>query len=445
MRPERLQPARGDSPCGWHDAAYEHHDYDYLQRHLARNGFISASIDVLADSTGADDQQQAADEAWAFVESFLWSAWSKSVYINPQSVALIGHSRGGGTVRYLADKLKDDPVFQVRSVISLAPVGADDQFIDGTRTVGYLTLYGTTDHDVSPRGVYRHYDRAGTDDSQFDPAWRPDVVYKAMKLIHGAAHTGYSDLGSVAQQNLVKGFVLAFLKAHNADDVAWYEDYIRGDAVPGGWTEPVLTQYSDGFYRRVIDHFDDGTVADNTAGGTVSTDAVEAHVLDLDLALYGSTYVHETRVLWMWGTAEGAAVTWSIPAGSRNASAFKWLSLRLGQAGSTPSEDLRIQIRNGLVWSRELRLADYGVIAQPTSMCFAQLGDPCRSSVTWQPFGCRFRPSAATRTCVTCRFGSGAIRSRRPSSSTTSNSPSSSSSPERILELSWSRLRIHVT
>lgn len=63
--------------------------------------------------------------------------------------------------------------------------------------------------------------------------------------------------------------------------------------------------------------------------------------------------------LWMWGTADGAAVTWSIPAGSRDASAFKWLSLRLGQADGAPSEDLRILIRNGLVWSRELRLADY--------------------------------------------------------------------------------------
>lgn len=361
--------AAGNSP------AYSHTDYDYLQRHLARNGFISASIGVVADSTTPTDQQAAADRAWAFVEDFLWSVWSKRFYIDPSSASLIGHSRGGDTVRYLAAKLADDDIFQVRSVVSLAPVGPNDNFLTGLQTIGYLQIYGTADFDVSPPGAYHHFDGGGSNDSQLDTLWNNNVIYKVLKLVHGASHAGYSDLGPADQQDAVKGYVLAFLKAHNADDVSWYEDYIRGDAIPGGWAEPVFTSYSDGFYRRVIDHFDDGTVANSTVGGNVTTYLATAQVLDLSNTSPG--YVHDTHALWTWGSSDGAAVTWSIPAGRRDASAFKWLSLRVAQTSGAPANDLRIQLRNGNTWSAELRLTDYGPIAQPTEMCFTQLGGPC--------------------------------------------------------------------
>jgi Chlorophyllase enzyme len=352
---------------------YAHTDYDYLQRHLARNGFISVSLDLVADSIGAGDQEDAAELAWSLVEEHLWSNWPKSVYIDPDSVALIGHSRGGSTVRYLARELAGDPLFRVRSVISLAPSSDEGPFLTGQDTIATLQIYGTADGDTSPHATYRHFDGAGDNGPQNDPAWNDEVVYKAVKLAGSASHTGYSDQGSVDQQDMVKGYVLAFLKAHNADDVTWYEDYIRGDAVPADWAEPVFTSYSDGFYRRVIDNFDDGFLAGTTIGGAVSTWSATASVLDLSDA---AADVHSTHALWTWGAGDGSHVTWTIPASKRNASLFKWLSLRIGQTSGAPATGLRMQIRNGAVWSPEIALTDHGQLAQPTWMCFLGL-PPC--------------------------------------------------------------------
>ncbi len=352
--------ARGPAAFG---ESYDYRDYHYLQRHLARNGFISVSVEV-----GLQDEATAASIAWDFVEDFAWSKWSKRFYIDPSSVALIGHSRGGGAVRYLAQSLENDPVFNVKSVVGLASVDAGPE-LDGQRTEGYLQLYGTVDGDTSSGATFGYYDTAGDDGPQLDPVWNDDVVYKSVKLIEGANHRAYSDYGNSVVKDTVKGYVLSYLAAHNKGDVTWYEDYIRGDAIPGSWAEPVLSSYSDGFFRRVIDNFDDGAIANTTIGGALATFNATANVVSAD-------FPHDTDALWTWGLPNGV-VTWTIPAGKRNAQWLEWLSLRIAQLSGAPSNDLRIQIRNGGVWSPEVRLTEHGSIAQPTLMCYGQQGQAC--------------------------------------------------------------------
>lgn len=351
--------ARGAMPLGGN---YNHTRYHYLQRHLARNGFISVSVEV-----GMQDADDAAVTAWDFVEDYVWSVWPKSVYIDPSSVALVGHSRGGAAMRYLAQSLENHPIFTVKSVVNLAPASQGPD-LDGNQTEGYFHIYGTSDGDTSPGATFANHDRAGDDGSQLDPIWNDDVVYKSVKLLEGATHGGYIDGGP--QNDAVKGYVLAYLAAHNKGDATWYEDYIRGDAVPGGWAQPIHTTYSDGFYRRVIDHFDDGIVNNSTIGGTVGYANATAQVFD-------PGFPHDTDVMWMWGHNTSGVVVWTIPAGKRNAGGFEWLSLRIAQLSGAPANDLRIQIRDGITWSKEIRLTDHGTIPQPTEMCFGQQGLGC--------------------------------------------------------------------
>ena len=104
-------------------------------------------------------------------------------------------------------------------------------------------------------------------------------------------------------------------------------------------------------------------------------DLVEQHQV-LDLSDDPMSNVHGTHALWTWGSADGASVTWTIPAGKRDATAFKWLSLRIAQTSGAPTTGLRMQIRNGLVWSPEIPLTSHGQLAQPTNMCFVGL-PPC--------------------------------------------------------------------
>lgn len=341
-------------------------DYEDLQYHLARNGFISATVEVLAANTTPAAHEAAAEEAWEYVDDFLLTAWGKSGSIDETSIALVGHSRGADTVRYLADYLQPDPVVQVKSVVSLMPTSFSGELLTGHDTVGTMEIYGTDDGQVSWSGSTFHFDRSGNQNSQRDASVNFNTTYKAMKIVEDMNHL--SPLDGFAGNDTVKGYVLAFLAAHNQGDTTWVEDYIRGDEVPGTWASPALTSYSDGFHRRVIDNFSDGAEANSTIGDTVTASNATMDVLDL--GNFPATYAHDTEALWMWGANTNGTVTWNIPAAKGDTTGFTYLSLRIGAAAGPAPNDLRIQIRNGAgTWSPELRLSDYGVIAQPTTFC----------------------------------------------------------------------------
>jgi hypothetical protein len=352
-----------------HASGYTYDEYQGLQEHLARNGIISVSIDLIGDDW-TSGHTEAAEEAYDFVTDYMWTEWPRRVFINEDSLAIIGHSRGGTTARYLAREFNGDPLFRVRSVVSMAPSSHTGLTLTGADTIAYLGLYGTFDGDPSPYGSYRPFDTFGQNGHQNDGVWNAATIYKSLKLLSEAGHPTYSDRS--ADNPTVQGYVLAFLAAHNLDDITYYEDYIRGDdVVPGPFAAPVFSSYSDGYYRRVVDNFDDGLITNTTIGGVVSTFSATANVLNL--STMSSTYVHKTHALWMWGAGDGSNVTFTIPAGKRDASWFEFLSLRVGQTSGAPATGLRVQIRNGATWSPEVALTSHGAI--PTTSEFRFGGD----------------------------------------------------------------------
>jgi hypothetical protein len=347
-------------------AGFSHLDYHYLLRHLARNGYIGVSIDAVPESLTVAGYQAAADKAWAFVTDFMWTAWSKRFFIDPSRVALIGHSRGGEAVKFLADDLAGDPLFQVRSVIALAPTNQHHVALTGNSTVSAMVLVGGSDADTTTDRAYSTHDEASSDGSQSDPAVNPAVLYRAMKLLSGGSHAGFAT--EAAQSSVTQGYVLAFLHAHLRNDVTYYEDYVRGDAVPAAWPLPVTTQYSDGFLRRVIDNFDDGTLANPTIGGSIGQSLGSGGVIDLDPS---PDTPHHTHALRYTPPANGSGFVWGIPPGKTDVTLFKYLSLRVGQLAGVPTDDLRVRIVNSGVSSPSIRLTDHGVLAQPVAMCLA--------------------------------------------------------------------------
>jgi hypothetical protein len=172
-----------------------------------------------------------------------------------------------------------------------------------------------------------------------------------------------------------QGYVLAFLAAHLQNNPEWYEPYIRDDWVPGTFAGAVLSQTRDGFLRRTVDNFEDGDVSPNTLGGNVATFKAVASVISL---AYEDWTAHETWALWMRGLRTNSSVTWMIPRGKNDASSFKYLQFRLAQDGGSPRNDLMVQVRNRQ-WSDELRVSDYGTIAQPTSFACGAVACPSPS------------------------------------------------------------------
>lgn len=356
--------------------------YDYLLEHLAANGFIAVSPDIMASPDNLAGHQAAAEQAEAVLADML-ASWPKANFIDPTRLAIVGHSRGGQTMRHLADRLKGgaDP-WTVRALVGLASK-AGELPVDGDETVGLLLLQPSTDTDQTPDRAYALYDGAGTE-SSIVPA-HPNAVYKAMKLLVGGMHHAFStDLWPEGNQTEVtKGYVLAFLAAHLLGDVTWYEDYIRGHAIPGGWPTDVITQVSDGFLRTVIDNFEDGLVTGVPIGGGVGvTLGLSASVVDLATEPGAQ---HDTHALRLSGGASGDAFTWTFSHGF-DASAYKWLSLRIGQTTDTPTTGLQIQLRNNGVWSTRVTISAHGPIPTPLGMC-PPLPYACPPAVVYDHMG----------------------------------------------------------
>lgn len=348
-----------------HGNNYPYDTYDYLLEHLAANGFVAVSADILAvpdDPGGHDDAAALAED----VLDAILDTWPKAAFIDPSRIAIIGHSRGGQTARYLADRLKGgtDP-WTVRALVGLASKAGGDMPIDGDEATGLLLLQGTSDVQETPSRAYAIYDGSGTESSI--PFAQPHSLYKAMKLLQGGNHDGFSEIhGAGPQADVTRGYVLAFLAAHLSGDATWYEDYIRGDAVPAAWLQQVVSQVSDGFLRTVIDEFEDNLVSGSPIGAVNKTLGVTASVVDLGVEPDSQ---HFTHALKMSAASFNDSIEWTIP-GGLDVSGYKWLSMRIGQINGAPSTALRVQVRHtNASWSGEVRITDHGTIPNPMEMC----------------------------------------------------------------------------
>ena len=187
-----------------------------------------------------------------------------------------------------------------------------------------------------------------------------------MKLMEGAGHGGFA--ADVINGHVAQGYALAFLNFHLKSDATYYEDYVRGDSIPAGWGSSITTQYSDGLFRRTVDHFDDGMIANPTIGGAVTFPAGGASVTNLGTSVDSP---HDTRVLWYRPPANGAAVRWTLPAGKLDQSSYKYLSMRVAQSAGVATDDLRVRMYDHGVASPWVRVTDHGTLPQRMNMCLS--------------------------------------------------------------------------
>jgi hypothetical protein len=360
---------RADSPIVLvlHGAGFPYTSYSYLLDHLAENGFIAVSAEILADETpNAHDGHLAAAATAIGVLDDMRTSWAFGDDIDPTQLAIVAHSRGGMTAAYIANELEGGGEdWTVQAIVKLAGKGSGSYPIDGDASEGLLIVQDALDLDQEAQVGFQNYDLSGTEAAA-------DGLYKSMKLLEFGTHGRFSQRdGLTDQAHVTKGYVYAFLAAHVLDDWTWYEDYIRGDEVPWGWAGRVANQFSDGSLRKVIDNFEDNQFSIPTVplGAVTKTFTTSASVLDL---ASNFDIQHETHALQTSGTSSGDYVQWTFP--SVNGGFYKWLSLRIGQVDGAASSSLSIQIRNANVWQPAVLLSNYGTIETPMMMC--QKGDP---------------------------------------------------------------------
>ena len=364
-----------------HGNGYDEDEYDYLQNHLAANGMLSLSLDVIATSQvtpDSQDHQDAADDAEAYLNSACFDGvidnFTDSQAVDLSQTALVGHSRGGETVRYLADNLFSNAKFTTRAVVSMAPTRHTSETLYGFETPAYMVLGATHDGDVDPHGVFRAHDWGGYNEYSTPTA---NDLDRSMKLFLDGEHAGFSDRSNLVpapqQRSTTQGYVNAFLRAWLLNDWQFYTSYIRGNEVPGSWSYGIGSQFSTRTARKVIDNFQNGNTGLNTLG-----DSVFSTNTDIFAEANGSTLAttpHAARGLRIRPDGNNATVIWDIPAGQRDFSSYLYLSLRVGRLTGSGPLNLRVGVRNGGVFSWAY-LNDFGGIPDPFYFCVdsCQLG-----------------------------------------------------------------------
>lgn len=234
--------------------------YGYLGELLASRGFIFVSVDQNFLNSGIADLPQGKPDdendarAWLLLEHLRqWHTWNDTAghrlagKMDPDRIALIGHSRGGEAVAVAAafnrmgaypddGTIAFDYGYGIRAVAALAPV--DGQYRPGgvgtpLHDVSYFTLQGSQDGDMFSFDGARQAERVhfsgntqafrsalhfgGGNHGQFNTDWgRYDITPPFGWLLNIAPLMPAPD-----QRRIAEVFVSAFLATTLHDDVRY--------------------------------------------------------------------------------------------------------------------------------------------------------------------------------------------------------------------------------
>ena len=332
--------------------------YNYLLQHLARNGFIAASI---YQNPGMLITGRA-----RVLRKHLQVLFGLFGSRAADNVGIMGHSRGGEAVYQAAGLNKSEAWgYELNAVIALAPTAFND---GDTYKVAwqapFLVIHGSLDGDLSgPWDVgFELYDHAA-------PA-------KSMAYVYGACHTrfntewGETDVsgGNVhpmdrariisadAHQKVVKGYMAGFFRQHLQNEPQF------GGIFRGEWIPPAVQMAAPGL--RICMQYEDPTVrtVDNfegahsstswqtsTIGGAVSQTGLPAVPKEDDLMTLDLQSPHTTAGLRFAWSSTGV-LTWNVPPRQRDVRSFAALAFRIGQTvGATNPVGLPQNLRVTLV------------------------------------------------------------------------------------------------
>ncbi len=381
-------------------------DHDEILAHVARNGFVVASIANGAHMGGSNEGR--AREAISYLNG-LHAYWGYANRLT-NDVVFAGHSRGGEAAVTAARLLAEQPAlahipYDVKCVLSIAPTdggstGTDTkEQLDGTMSRSLLAIYGSRDPDVRgvrledpltepERSAFAIYDRAGTEASVEGLLLPAANLTKSMVFVHGATHRGFLDgctvldggsIGCARHKDVAKGYATAFLRWHVRNESA-YRAYFDGRAEPTKVRVAdidVFEQFAD-HPRRVVDDCENGTWDSNSRGGSVVTGSGIAQIAEDNLWELDPSAPHDTGGIRIKWSGSSSYVGWNIPVANvpfvgpaRDVTSFSNLSLRVAQdyldawnvAGQ--DQDFRVSLYTGNGWSSSVAVSDFGRIPSP--------------------------------------------------------------------------------
>ena len=304
--------------------------YDYLGAYLASYGYVVVSVDQNACNmlTGENDGR-----AVLLLEHIgLLLDYNRQrenpLYgkIDPDCIAIAGHSRGGEMVAtaYLFNgydcypengAIEFDYHYNIRSIIAIAPTV--DQYRPADHSVAledvnYLLLHGSADRDVTSfQGMAQYENVAFTG--------RGDYLKSAL-YIAGANHGQFNSLwgaydqtGSFApflnmeslldqadQQRIACLFIKAFLDVTLREDDTHRALLTDWDSYRSQLPETVYVQcWESSGFTPVADFEEDSDLKTGTLEGS-SISAESMRLWTEELAGFGGSDTHAARLRWTW-------------------------------------------------------------------------------------------------------------------------------------------------
>jgi dienelactone hydrolase len=353
-------------------------EYDALGRHLASNGFIVASINLLI--TVPPDSQGMAPRGRANVLfkhlEVLKHKFGAQV---ADSIGLIGHSRGGEAVVRAADFIGASSaplnLQTINAIISLAPTDLWEKE-DLTQNIPFFVLYGSRDGDVDGARFARRFHlapaapaiAAGSGGfSLYDRAVNSAV--KSMSFVYGATHNGFittnkdfvlgGAISPTIQKRITLAYMNAFMRQHLLGEDTW-KSYFTGDFIPGSTGHKnIFQQYQEMIAgnSQMIDDFENvphdwaasssgQTVAHSRAGTGLGEGFLNPHAPTLDV-----DSPHETNGLKITGWAAADTLTFTVAAAGLDVKSldFTHFSFRITQVArktNSPIDTMEVAIED---------------------------------------------------------------------------------------------------
>lgn len=374
--------------------------YDYLLEHLAKNGFIAASVhmDPGTHITGR------AQTIIAHIEA-LKTKFGGTLANN---IGIMGHSRGGEAV-VRAVKLITDGVLphDVNAAISLAPTDHyHKDSLSGAYSIPYLVVYGAMDGDV-----------AGVQNTGFTLHDRASGSKKSMIFVYGSTHgryntvwgdtditAGWSKLGSSdipklinadAHEKIAKAYMTAFYRWHLKGEGQW-ESLFQNEWVPSSVQTAdsgkvrlfIQNAHTD---AKVVDDFEGVHTATSWQTSTIGAAVTDGNTLPVDpsenvLLSLDTHSPHETSGLLLRWDGASDFLRFVVPAAHKDVTAYEAISFRITQrVGSTsnPSggQDLYVTLADTGGKSRSVKVSKFGEVPEPQARHSSHLTKSAMNSV----------------------------------------------------------------
>jgi len=236
--------------------------YEYLGNYLSSNGYVVISVNENYVNFLSNENDARAVLLLENIKKIL--ELSRNSYsplynrIDPQKIALAGHSRGGETIAtaYLFKSLRNYPNngsqffnynFKIKSLIAIAPTV--DQYMPADHSVkiqdvNYLYLHGMNDQDVIPVMAEKQYNNVtysgnasqelfkasvyilGANHGQFNSEWGLYDTNSLAKYLLNVSHF----LSREEQQQIAKTYIRIFLDTTLLDKEDYKDIFYNSDA-----------------------------------------------------------------------------------------------------------------------------------------------------------------------------------------------------------------------